>query len=94
MDFYGQLLGEHACAMHSPLAVAIAAHPELITAQLRVPMSVELAGTYTRGMTVADRRRGQDSQARQWMTAPLVNYPTDVDRDRFLRLFMTRVRGE
>jgi purine nucleosidase len=94
MDFYAQLLGEHACAMHSPLAVAIAAHPQLVTSRLQVPMSVELTGTYTRGMTVADRRPGQDSEARQWMTAPLVDYPTDVDRDRFLQLFLDRVMAE
>jgi purine nucleosidase len=94
MDFYGPLVGEHACAMHSPLTVAIVAHPELVTAELQVPMSVELAGSYTRGMTVADRRRGQGSEARQWMAAPLVSYPIEVDRAEFLRLFVTRVRGE
>jgi purine nucleosidase len=93
MDFYGPLIGEHACAMHSPLAVAIAAHPELITRSIDVAMTVELSGTHTRGMTVADRRPGQDSAARQWMEANTVRYATDVDRARFMTLFLDRVTG-
>ena len=94
MDFYGPLLGEHACAMHSPLAVAIAAHPDLVTASVSVPMTVELQGGHTRGMTVADRRPGQDSGARKWLEANRVHYPTDVDRPRFLSLFLDRVTAE
>jgi purine nucleosidase len=91
MDFYSPLLGEYACAMHSPLTVAVTAHPELIARSIDVPMTVELTGTHTRGMTVADRRPGQDSDARPWMNARSVHYPTDVDRQRFLMLFLDRV---
>jgi purine nucleosidase len=91
MDFYSPLLGEYACAMHSPLAVAITAHPDLVTESVTMPMTVELSGNHTRGMTVADRRPGQGSDARAWMNAPRVLYATDVDRRRFLDLFLTRV---
>jgi purine nucleosidase len=91
MDFYAALLGEYACAMHSPLTVAVVAHPELVTGSIEVPMAIELAGTITRGMTVADRRPGQDSSARSWMSGKRVTYAIDVDRARFLELFIDRV---
>jgi purine nucleosidase len=89
MDFYSPLLGERACAMHSPLTVAAVAHPDLIVSAADIPMTVELAGSQTRGMTVADRRPGQDSDARSWLKAKRVHYATDVDRERFLELFIS-----
>lgn len=94
MDFYSPLLGERACAMHSPLTVAVVAHPDLVTSSIDTPMTIELTGTQTRGMTVADRRPGQDSDARAWMQAKRVHYATDVDRARFLDLFVSRVTQE
>lgn len=33
MDFYQQVVGRYCCAMHSPLTVAVVAHPDLITAE-------------------------------------------------------------
>jgi purine nucleosidase len=91
MNFYSPLLGERACAMHSPLTVAAVAHPDLIVSSADIPMTVELSGSHTRGMTVADRRPGQDSDARSWLRAKRVCYATDVDRERFIELFVSRV---
>ena len=44
------------CGLHDPLAVAIAEDPSLATTE-RMCVDIELAGTLTRGQTVADRRR-------------------------------------
>jgi purine nucleosidase len=44
------------CGMHDPLAVAIAEDRSLVKTE-RMCVDIELAGTLTRGMTVADRRR-------------------------------------
>ena len=93
MRFYEPILGEYGCAMHSPLTVAIVAHPELITRSQRLPMWVELAGVETRGMTVADRRRGQESSARPWMEGPSVLVLEDVDRPAFITKFVARITG-
>ena len=94
MDFYSPLLGEYACAMHSPLAVAVAAHPDLITSAIDVAMTVELTGATTRGMTVTDRRPGRGSSARSWMPGRLVHVATDVDRARFLQVFLDRITAD
>ena len=42
-------------AVHDPCAVAYVIDPTVMTTR-RAPISVELAGTHTRGMTVADLR--------------------------------------
>jgi len=44
------------CGMHDPLAVAIAEDRSLVKTE-RMCVDMELAGTLTRGMVVADRRR-------------------------------------
>jgi purine nucleosidase len=45
------------CGLHDPLAVAIAEDRSLVTTSERMCVDIELAGTLTRGQTVADRRR-------------------------------------
>lgn len=90
MDFYEPILGRYGCAMHSPLTIAVVAHPELILAAERYRMHVELAGTYTRGMTVVDRRVGRDGGP-VWNNAPLVTVVTDVDRDAFITRYVDRI---
>ena len=47
--------GQRRCALHDPLAVAVAARPELIVTH-SMNVRVETAGRLTRGMTVADLR--------------------------------------
>ena len=91
MRFYEPILGRYACAMHSPLTVAVVAHPELITHEQQWRMYVELTGTHTRGMTVVDRRRGQDSDARPWPAGPTVRIALEVDREGFVSRYVERV---
>jgi purine nucleosidase len=52
---YERWSGERRCAMHDPLAVAVAAQPDLV-ATWSLPVAVELRGERTRGMTVVDLR--------------------------------------
>lgn len=89
MAFYEPILGRYACAMHSPLTVGVVAHPELITREVTLGMHVELTGTYTRGMTVADRRHGRDTGL--WADAPQVRIALEVDRPTFVNRYVERV---
>lgn len=91
MAFYEPLLGRYACAMHSPLTVAVVAHPELITHEETLTMVVETQGRHTRGMTVADRRPGQASTQRDWGSGPRVRVAFDVDRAMFVERYVERV---
>ena len=95
MDFYTPLLGERACAMHSALTVGVTALPHLVTASEDLPLSVELFGQLTRGMTVADRRPGRArSTSREWMGAKPVRVVRDVDRSAFVEAFMAAVERD
>jgi purine nucleosidase len=91
MRFYEQILGRFACAMHSALAVAVAADPTLATRTASYPMAVELDGRLTRGLTVADRRPGRDTGAREGMSARDVEVVLEVDEERFKAEFMDTV---
>jgi len=53
---YERRWGRRACALHDPLALAIAVDRSLALRAPRVRVDVELRGTHTRGMTVADFR--------------------------------------
>jgi purine nucleosidase len=88
MDFYAGILGRRACAMHSPLAVAIAADPSLVVRSERYPMAVQLAPGLTRGMTVADRRGGRDTGRRDGLSARDVEVVLEVDVRRFKQRFL------
>ena len=68
------------CGMHDPLAVAIAEDRSLVKTE-RMCVDIELAGTLTRGMAVADRRR--TAAARQNADVCL-----EVDVERFIALFV------
>ncbi|GAB3698601.1 nucleoside hydrolase [Corynebacterium nasicanis] len=67
------------CGLHDPLAVAVAIDPSLVTC-LALPMQVDVAGE-TRGRTIGDLSR----------QGPMVNVAVDVDVERFLGAFMTRL---
>ncbi|OOC56823.1 MULTISPECIES: nucleoside hydrolase [Nocardiopsis] len=70
-DFYAGLFGVRQCAMHDPLAAAVLVDPDLVTEAFEAPLRVELAGTLTRGMTVADLRprpRGDDRRPARVVT--------------------------
>jgi len=73
------------CGLHDPLAVAIAEDPSLATTE-RMFVDVELHGEFTRGQTVADRRR---------TAVPFHNADVcvEVDRARFLTRFLAAIEG-
>jgi purine nucleosidase len=91
MDFYSNVLGFRACATHSALTVALIAHPQLVCKEIEVPVAVELHGSLTRGMTVADRRGGGDRGARQMLVGHRVRIPLEVDSRGFIELFVEAV---
>lgn len=60
LDFYGAAYGRaysgrNAGPLHDPLAVLAVTHPRLLETE-RLHVVIELTGTHTRGMTVADLR--------------------------------------
>ena len=60
LDYYGQAYGRvygapAAGPLHDPLAVLAVTHPHLVTTTAH-HVAIELTGTHTRGMTVADLR--------------------------------------
>ncbi len=77
---------EQGMPMHDPLAVAVALDPALVRL-VALPVCVETRGTWTRGMTVADRR-----PASAWATdTPRLEVAVEVDAPRMLELFTQRV---
>lgn len=90
LDVYEGWSGQRRCALHDPLAVAVAAQPDLVVTKA-LPVGVETAGRETRGMTVVDLRGLLPG-------APIPDGPrTDValgvDREPFLELFRQRLSG-
>ena len=79
---YARRWGKRESAMHDALALGIAADPSLMLNPPKGRVDVELTGTHTRGMTVADLRPGQPAD-RANATVPL-----QVDAQRFLDWFM------
>lgn len=71
--------GLKGCALHDPLAVAVAADPELITA-LSLHMKVEVDGP-SRGRTIGDNDQLNDPD-------PNVTVGVNVDSERFKKEFM------
>lgn len=78
VDRYSVRTGVRECAMHDALALAIAADPSLVRRAETVRVDVELTGSHTRGMTVADLR--------SWVPHDDANVSVvlEVDRDRFV----------
>jgi len=94
--------GEAGTPMYDPSAVAIAIDPTLVKTQ-SMHVDVETRGEFTRGETVGNRRgfiernvlrgdryviEGADK------VEPNAKVCVDVDADRFLRLFVDRIRGK
>ena len=100
-DYHREVAGLDGGYLHDPLAVAAAALPDLLrTVHTRV--SVETAGEFTAGMTVADlrgRKPGPQVLARFGGSAaqggpygpPNAHVAVDADVPRFLDLFYERV---
>ena len=73
------------CGLHDPLAVAVAEDPSLARTE-RMFVDVELHGEFTRGQTIADRRRTADALHN-------ADVCMDIDRPRFLANFHTALEG-
>lgn len=86
IERYRRTHGVAACAMHDPLAVAVAARPDLARWE-PYHVDVECRGELTRGMSVADllRKTGRPANALVAM---------DVDADAFRAFLMGRLLGE
>ncbi len=69
--------------LHDPLAAAVALDPELVLYR-QATIDVELTGTLTRGMTVADWRG-------HWGRYPNAHIGIEVDADAFFDRFIARV---
>src|SRR5699024_2828147 len=87
-DFYTEILGERQCVMHDPLAAAVLVDPHLVEGSYRTPLRVELNGTFTRGMTVADLRPRPSKDERH-----PVRVITDVAEADFLGRMLDSLRG-
>jgi purine nucleosidase len=68
------------CALHDPLAVAVAEDPSVVTIE-PMQVDVECAGELTRGQVIPDRRR-------TGTTRPNAGVAIDVDAVRFEALFV------
>ena len=71
--------------LHDPVAAAVALDPELVTCR-PAAVDVELTGTLTRGMTIAD-------WSGHWGREPHALIGVDVDPAAFFDRFITRVAG-
>jgi purine nucleosidase len=94
--------GESGTPMYDPLAVGVAIDATLVKAP-EMHVDVETRGEFTRGETVANRRglvernvlhgdryviEGADK------VQPNAKVCTEIDADRFLQMFVTRIRGK
>lgn len=73
------------CAIHDVLAVEVAVDPSIVQTT-RWPVEIETRGTFTRGMTVADRRPSITAR-------PNVDVCVEVDAPRFLQRFEEGLRA-
>lgn len=87
LDAYAARSGRRECAMHDALALAIAADPTLVTRAVTTRVDIELNGTHTRGMTVADLRQlyGPGRPAPEQANASVV---LETDASRFVNRFV------
>jgi len=85
LGIYEAALGVRTCALHDPLAMAIALDPDLAEYRL-VRMSVELRGEHTRGQSVADLR-GFEPDPTDPREPGVVRIVTDFDHATFVERF-------
>ena len=94
IDFYENKLAQRACAMHSALTVGVVVDESIITQSEELPVQVELNGTLTRGMTIADRRmNASNGVEKQWPDTPDTRILKDVDRQKFRSQLLSRLTG-
>lgn len=92
LDAFGQKRGITAFAMHDPLCLAAALHPEMITWKPAY-VDVELAGTLTLGETVAYFEQSEDiDPSLEHLHRSNVQASIDVDAERFIAYYLATVR--
>jgi inosine-uridine nucleoside N-ribohydrolase len=101
VDLAGQF-GSPGSPMYDPSAVAVAIDATLVKVQA-MRVDVETRGEFTRGETVANRRGAVEHNVLHGdhyviegvsKVDPNANVCVDVDADRFLQLFVARIRGK
>jgi len=94
--------GEAGTPMYDPSAVAVAIDASLVKTQA-MRVDVETRGEFTRGETVGNRRGYLERNVLQGdryviegadKVQPNAKVCVDVDADRFLQLFVSRIRGK
>lgn len=73
------------CALHDPLAVAVAEDPSICTIE-QMQIDVECIGELTRGQVIPDRRR-------TGTTVPNAGVALEVDAERFEKMFVDTMVG-
>jgi purine nucleosidase len=104
-DFYltrSEKSGYQGAAMYDPLAVATAIDPSLVTLK-DMHVDVETKGEFTRGETVANRMGSDENNVLHGdhyeidgviELKPNVRVCLASDADRFLKLFVSRIKGK
>src|SRR2546425_7663922 len=94
--------GSPGAPMYDPSAVAVAIDPTLVKVQ-EMHVDVETRGEFTRGETVGNRRGQVERNVLHGdryviegvdKVSPNAKVCVDVDADRFLQLFVSRIRGK
>jgi len=94
--------GSPGTPMYDPLAVGVAIDPTLVKAP-EMHVDVETRGEFTRGETVANRRGEVERNVLRGdhyvieavdKVAPNAKVCVQVDADRFLKLFVSRIQGK
>jgi len=94
--------GSPGTPMYDPLAVGVAIDATLVKAPA-MHVDIETRGEFTRGETVANRRGYVERNVLHGdryiiegldQVAPNANVCVEVDADRFLRLFVSRIQGK
>jgi purine nucleosidase len=98
--------GDHGTPMYDPLAVGVAIDATIVKAP-PMRMDVETVGVYTRGETVANRRGAIERNVLHKFpdgdhyvieglekVEPNANVCTEVDANRFLQMFVSRIQGK
>ena len=105
VDFYvtrSEKSGWGGAAMYDPLAVATAMDPTLCTLK-DMHVDVETKGEFTRGETVANRMGSDENNVLHGdhyeiegvtVLKPNARVCLASDRDRFMKLFLSRVQGK
>ena len=102
----GEQFGDSGTPMYDPLAVGVAIDPSIVTAPL-MHVDIETCGEFTRGQTVANRRNEFEKNVLHHFPSgdryvieglekvePNAKVCTDVNAEKFLELFVSRMQGK